>query len=84
MNSSKRGTVTGFKLASLQRVSFKFFLFKKYLLFQLMDTKSTDKQQHLLHYIVDMVEKQYPNVFLFYEDINVEEACEGNKCTNVT
>ncbi|XP_019853233.1 PREDICTED: formin-like protein 3 [Amphimedon queenslandica] len=61
MNSSKRGTATGFKLASLER---------------LLDTNSTDKKQNLLHYITHVVEKVYPNLLLFYEDLTIGKACE--------
>ena len=47
-------------------------------LFQLLDTNSTDKKQNLLHYITHVVEKVYPNLLLFYEDLMIGKACEGN------
>ena len=43
-----------------------------------MDTRSTDKKQNLLHYIVNVVEKVYPTVLCFYDDLKVDDACEGN------
>ena len=44
---------------------------------QLLDTKSLDRKQTLLHYIVHVVEMIYPNVLSFYEDLYIEEACTG-------
>ena len=47
MNSAKRGSVYGFKLASLE---------------QLVETKSTDKKQNLMHYIASVVHSYYPDM----------------------
>ena len=44
---------------------------------QLSDTKSLDRKQTLLHYIAHVVETVYPNVLSFYDDLNIEEACQG-------
>ena len=44
---------------------------------QLSDTKSLDRKQTLLHYIVHVVETVYPNVLSFYDDLDIEEACQG-------
>jgi hypothetical protein len=61
MNSSKRGVVSGFRLSSLQKLS---------------DTKSTDKKQHLLHYITSIAESIYPGLISFYEELDIDDACE--------
>ena len=47
MNSAKRGTAYGFKLDTFSR---------------LLDTKAQDRRITLLHYIVDVVCEQYPQV----------------------
>lgn len=44
---------------------------------QLSDTKSLDRKQTLLHYIAHVVETVYPNVLSFYDDLDIEEACQG-------
>ena len=64
MNSSRRGAVHGFKLESLTRIT---------------DTRSHDKKQTLLNYIVHMVEKVFPNVLTFHEDLDIHAACSGRK-----
>ena len=46
-------------------------------LMQLSDTKSLDRKQTLLHYIAHVVETVYPNVLSFYDDLDIEEACQG-------
>lgn len=40
-----------------------------------------DRQQTLLHYIVHVVEMVYPNVLSFYDDLSVDEACQGGSHT---
>lgn len=63
MNSSKRGAVYGFKLQSLDL---------------LLDTKSTDRKQTLLHYISNVVKEKYHQVSLFYNELHyVEKAAAG-------
>lgn len=47
MNSSKRGPVYGFKLQSLE---------------SLLDTKTQDKRQTLLHFLVDTVSQKFPEL----------------------
>ena len=54
MNSAKRGAIYGFKLSSLD---------------SLVNTKSTDKKQNLLHYIVSVVEAYYPDMTDFYAEL---------------
>lgn len=39
--------------------------------------KSTDRKQTLLHYLTNIVEKLYPNVLSFYEDLIIDDACTG-------
>ncbi|KAK7880712.1 hypothetical protein WMY93_032626, partial [Mugilogobius chulae] len=55
MNSSKRGAVYGFKLQSLDL---------------LLETKSTDRTQTLLHYISNVVQEKYPTVAPFYNELH--------------
>ncbi|NXO65693.1 FMNL2 protein, partial [Phainopepla nitens] len=63
MNSSKRGAVYGFKLQSLDL---------------LLETKSTDRKQTLLHYISNVVREKYQHVALFYNELHyVEKAAAG-------
>lgn len=62
MNSSRKGAAHGFKLESLTRIT---------------ETKSQDKRQTLLNYIAHVVEKIFPNVLTFYEDLDIQNACSG-------
>uniref|UniRef100_A0AAY4D1V6 Formin-like 1a n=1 Tax=Denticeps clupeoides TaxID=299321 RepID=A0AAY4D1V6_9TELE len=54
MNSSKRGAASGFRLQSLDL---------------LLDTKSTDRSQTLLNFIVDMVQEKYPDLVSFHSEL---------------
>ena len=54
MNSGKRGSVYGFKLTSLEA---------------LVETKSTDKSQNLLHYICNVVHQYFLDVSDFMCEI---------------
>ncbi|CAM9135716.1 unnamed protein product [Lampetra planeri] len=58
MNSSKRGAAYGFRLQSLDL---------------LLDTKSTDRQQTLLHFIVGIIQEKYPQVQTFYSELHFLE-----------
>ena len=64
MNSSRHGPVRGFKLQSLDKVGKfkKAIQFKKYsvFFFQILDIKSLDKKQTLLHYIVKTITNKFP------------------------
>ena len=62
MNSSRKGAAHGFRLESLTKIS---------------ETKSQDKKQTLLSYIAHVVEKVFPNVLTFHEDLDVLNACSG-------
>ncbi|KAM8933353.1 formin-like protein 2 [Pelodytes ibericus] len=68
MNSSKRGAVYGFKLQSLDL---------------LLDTKSTDRKQTLLHYISNVVREKYSQVALFYNELHYVEKAAAVSLENV-
>ncbi|TRY54334.1 hypothetical protein DNTS_021310, partial [Danionella cerebrum] len=55
MNSSKRGSVYGFKLQSLDL---------------LLDTKSTDRKLTLLNYIAVVVKEKYPELAAFFNELH--------------
>ncbi|KAM4524350.1 formin-like protein 1 isoform 2-T2 [Odontesthes bonariensis] len=55
MNSSKRGAAYGFRLQSLDL---------------LLDTKSTDRKQTLLHFIVSIIQERYPELLSFHTDLH--------------
>lgn len=55
MNSSKRGAAYGFRLQSLDL---------------LLDTKSTDRKQTLLDFIVSIIQDKYPEVQSFYTELH--------------
>ena len=70
MNSARRGAVFGFKLASLE---------------SLVDTKSTDKKQNLLHYICSVVESYYPDIQNYYRELRyVDQASKVSLDTILT
>lgn len=63
LNSGKRGPAYGFKLQSLDA---------------LIDAKSGDKKQCLLHYIIDTIHKKFPDVSSFDTELRfVEKAATG-------
>ncbi|XP_017293572.1 formin-like protein 1 isoform X2 [Kryptolebias marmoratus] len=55
MNSSKRGPAYGFRLQSLDL---------------LLDTKSTDRRQTLLHFIVNTIRDKHPELQTFYTELS--------------
>ncbi|KAM4624573.1 formin-like protein 1 [Polymixia lowei] len=55
MNSSKRGAAYGFRLQSLDL---------------LLDTKSTDRKQTLLHFIVGIIQQKYPELQSFPAELH--------------
>lgn len=55
MNSSKRGSAYGFRLQSLDL---------------LLDTKSTDRKETLMHFIVRIIQEKYPEVQNFYSELH--------------
>lgn len=55
MNSSKRGAAYGFRLQSLDL---------------LLETKSTDRSQTLLHFICNIIQEKYPDLANFYNDLH--------------
>ncbi|XP_067356479.1 formin-like protein 2 isoform X2 [Channa argus] len=68
MNSSKRGAVYGFKLQSLDL---------------LLETKSTDRKQTLLHYIANVVREKYPAACLFYNELHYVDKAAAVSLENV-
>uniref|UniRef100_A0A665TQ45 Formin-like 2b n=1 Tax=Echeneis naucrates TaxID=173247 RepID=A0A665TQ45_ECHNA len=68
MNSSKRGAVYGFKLQSLDL---------------LLDTKSTDRKQTLLHYIANVVKEKFPAVSPFYNELHYVDKAAAVSLENV-
>ncbi|KAF7665194.1 hypothetical protein LDENG_00149920 [Lucifuga dentata] len=69
MNSSKRGAAYGFRLQSLDL---------------LLDTKSTDRKQTLLHFIVSTIQEKYPEVQSFYTELHfLDKAAQGEKYPEV-
>ncbi|XP_055038174.2 formin-like protein 1 isoform X2 [Misgurnus anguillicaudatus] len=54
MNSGKRGSAYGFRLQSLDL---------------LLDTKSTDRKQTLLHFIVAIIQEKYPHLQNFHTEL---------------
>ncbi|XP_049924343.1 formin-like protein 1 [Epinephelus moara] len=55
MNSSKRGAAYGFRLQSLDL---------------LLETKSTDRSQTLLHFITSIIQEKYPDLANFYTELH--------------
>ncbi|KAM9296192.1 formin-like protein 1 [Gastrophryne carolinensis] len=58
MNSSKRGAAYGFRLQSLDA---------------LLETKSTDRKQTLLHYLVRVINEKYQNLKGFHSELHFIE-----------
>lgn len=94
MNSSKRGAAYGFRLQSLDLVSEKeknseFSLFCVIVRLQtafcascpqLLDTKSTDRKQTLLHFIVSIIQEKYPELQSFYSELHfLDKAALGEQ-----
>uniref|UniRef100_A0A3Q4BKP1 Uncharacterized protein n=1 Tax=Mola mola TaxID=94237 RepID=A0A3Q4BKP1_MOLML len=65
MNKGQRGNAYGFKVSSLNKIA---------------DTKSSiDKNITLLHYLITILEKKYPKVLMFHEDLqSVPDAAKVN------
>ncbi|XP_055747528.1 formin-like protein 3 isoform X3 [Salvelinus fontinalis] len=68
MNSSKRGSVYGFKLQSLDL---------------LLDTKSTDRKMTLLHYIAVVVKEKYPELANFFNELHFVDKAAAVSLENV-
>jgi hypothetical protein len=68
MNSSKRGPVYGFKLQSLE---------------SLLDTKTQDKKQTLLHFIVDTVSAKFPELNGFVSELTFVDKASTVSLENV-
>lgn len=68
MNSSRRGSVYGFKLQSLDLLA---------------DTKSTDRKLTLLHYIALVVKEKYPELSTFWTELHYVEKAAAVSLENV-
>ncbi|KAG5837959.1 hypothetical protein ANANG_G00218650 [Anguilla anguilla] len=68
MNSSRRGSVYGFKLQSLDL---------------LLDTKSTDRKMTLLHYIALIVKEKYSDLANFYNELHFVDKAAAVSLENV-
>ncbi|MBN3294457.1 FMNL3 protein, partial [Polypterus senegalus] len=68
MNSSKRGSVYGFKLQSLDL---------------LLDTKSTDRKLTLLHYIAIIVKEKYQEIATFWHELHFVDKAAAVSLENV-
>jgi hypothetical protein len=68
MNSSKRGPVYGFKLQSLE---------------SLLETKTQDKKQTLLHFIVDTVAQKFPDLNNFVSELTFVDKASTVSLENV-
>ncbi|XP_051894779.1 formin-like protein 1 isoform X2 [Pristis pectinata] len=68
MNSSKKGVVYGFRLQSLDL---------------LLETKSTDRKQTLMNYIVDIIQKKYPELSTFHTELLFVEKAAAVSLENV-
>lgn len=98
MNSSKRGAACGFRLQSLDLVSSVLFLFLFYFvcfsiygssmtfftifIFQLLDTKSTDRSQTLLHFITNIIQEKYPDLVNFHTELHFVDKAGLGTCTH--
>jgi hypothetical protein len=60
MNSAKRGPAYGFKLPTFER---------------LLDTKSTDRKQTLLHYVAHAIKQTYPETLEFLTEFEAMKVC---------
>lgn len=68
--------LTGFRGGCLHNPNTKRAIF---VFLQLLDTKSTDRKQTLLHYISNVVREKYQAVSLFYNELHyVDKAAAGN------
>ncbi|KAI8506389.1 Tetratricopeptide repeat, partial [Branchiostoma belcheri] len=61
MNGHRRNPASGFRLESLEK---------------LKEVRTPDKSKTLLDFLVDIVEKKFPDAHLFYEDMQIELAKE--------
>ncbi|XP_042200149.1 formin-like protein 3 isoform X1 [Callorhinchus milii] len=68
MNSSKRGSVYGFKLQSLDL---------------LLDTKSTDRKLTLLHYIAIVIKEKYAEITNFWSELHFIDKAAAVSLENV-
>lgn len=51
---------------------------------QLLETKSTDRSQTLLHYIANMVKDKYPAVSPFYNELHYVDKAAAGESRSIT
>ena len=68
MNSQKKGPCYGFKLQSLDSLTI---------------TKSTDKKQHIVHYLASVVEQKYPELKSFYTELTMLDKASQFSLENI-
>merc|ERR550532_1924261 len=68
MNSQKKGPCYGFKLQSLDSLTI---------------TKSTDKKQHIVHYLASVIEQKYPDLKSFYTELSFLEKASQFSLENI-
>lgn len=51
---------------------------------QLLETKSTDRSQTLLHYIANVVRDKYPAVSPFYNELHYVDKAAAGECQPAT
>ncbi|KAK3571156.1 hypothetical protein QTP86_003669 [Hemibagrus guttatus] len=71
MNSGKRGAVYGFRLQSLDQLPLDKPgpAINTYTL-HLLDTKSTDRRQTLLHFLVSIIQEKFPHLHAFHTELH--------------
>jgi len=53
-----------------------------YVCMELLETKSTDRTQTLLHYIANVVREKYPAMCLFYNELHYVDKAAAGKSVN--
>ncbi|XP_063574314.1 formin-like protein 1 isoform X1 [Pongo abelii] len=66
MNSSKRGAAYSFRLQCLDA---------------LLEMKSTDRKQALLHYLVKVIAEKYPQLTGFHSDLHFLDKAGSGSCS---
>ena len=53
------------------------------LFLKLLETKSTDRKQTLLHFIVDIIHQKYPELRSFYTELHFTDKAAQGTCLSV-
>lgn len=51
-------------------------------IFQLLDTKSTDRSQTLLHFITNIIQEKYPDLVNFHTELHFVDKAGLGTCTH--